>query len=104
KFEAIPWVYGEIVRHLHVSEEVRILIHGPRVERAAHAVLGKLPLDRDRVSFWRVPTDRVWTRDYGPTFVTSGPESPCGLIHWGFNAWAKYPNWKRDADVPRRLA
>jgi agmatine deiminase len=104
KFEAIPWVYGEIVRHLHASEAVRILVHGPAVGRAARTVLGKLPLDRSRVSFWRVPTDRVWTRDYGPTFVTSDADGKCSLIHWGFNAWAKYPNWRRDADVPRRLA
>jgi agmatine deiminase len=104
KFEAIPWVYGEIVRHLHASEEVRILVHGPSVEREARAVLGKLPLDRDHVSLWRVPTDRVWTRDYGPTFVTSDREGGCGLVQWGFNAWAKYPNWRRDAEVPRRLA
>src|SRR6266851_3464264 len=71
KFAAIPWVYGEIVRQLHEAEEVRILVNGPRGEAAARAVLEKLPLDWRRVTFWHVPTDRVWTRDYGPTFVRS---------------------------------
>jgi agmatine deiminase len=102
KFAAVPWVYGEIVRHLPRSEEVRILVNGTAGERAARAVLSKLGLDGGRISFRRVPTDRVWTRDYGPGFVTSGGET--GIVHWHFNAWAKYPNWQRDADAAGRIA
>src|SRR5437588_1846397 len=71
KFAAIPWVYAEIVRHLHESEEVRILVNGPGGERQARRVLEHLRLDWGRITFWRIPTNRVWTRDYGPTFVTS---------------------------------
>jgi agmatine deiminase len=25
-------------------------------------------------------------------------------VGWGFNAWAKYPNWKKDCRLPRRIA
>src|SRR5262249_25087205 len=53
--------------------------------------------------FFRCPTDRVWTRDYGPIFVSS-PKGPPGIVHWRFNAWAKYPDWKRDTEVPRKVA
>src|SRR5207248_3234748 len=84
------------------SEEVRILVHGPRVEREARDVLSKLPLNEDRISFWRVPTDRVWTRDYGPLFVRSDKPQPA-MVNWAFNGWAKYPNHKRDNDVCRNL-
>jgi agmatine deiminase len=107
KFAAIPWVYGEIVRHLHRSEEVRILVGGPAVERQARAVLAKLALEEGRVTFWRVPTDRVWTRDYGPLFVTSARLDPglnYAVVDWAFNGWAKYPDHKRDNDVCRNLA
>jgi agmatine deiminase len=102
KFPAIPWVYAEIVRHLHASEEVRILVNGPAGERQARAVLGQLPLDESRVTFWRVPTDRVWTRDYGPCFVRSGrpgQATPLGVVNWAFNGWAKYPNHRKDDGV-----
>src|SRR5262249_27746241 len=95
KFAAIPFVYGEIVRQLQLSEEVRILVNGPRDEQRAQRVLEKLALDWRRVTFWHVPTDRVWTRDYGPMFVHS-QERGRGIVNWKFNAWAKYPNWKRD--------
>jgi agmatine deiminase len=104
KFVPIPWVYAEIVRHLHHSEEVRILVNGQASERRARAVLDKLSLDPARVSFWRIPTDRVWTRDYGPLFLTSAdPASGVAAVDFGFNAWAKYPNWQRDDAVARRI-
>lgn len=102
KFEPIPWVYGEIVRQLHPSEEVRILVNGSGGERRARTLLDKLNVDWSRISFWRIPTDRVWTRDYGPTFLTDGHSLTA--LNWWFNAWAKYPNWQRDNAVARRIA
>jgi agmatine deiminase len=102
KFAAIPWVYAEIVRHLHHSEEVRILVNGPAGERRARAVLQNLPLDWTRIVFFRVPTDRVWTRDYGPYVVLREDGKPCQL-NCQFNGWAKYPNHERDNNVSVRL-
>jgi agmatine deiminase len=102
KFAAIPWVYTEIVRQLHESEIVRILVQGSRGETSALTCLKRLTIDLGRVELHRVPTNRVWTRDYGPLFVkqTSGK---IGAVHWAFNAWAKYPNWQRDQAAFQRL-
>lgn len=98
KFPAIPFVYGEIVRHLHQSEKVHILINGTAGEKRARQVLEKLPLDWQRLTFWKVPTNRVWTRDYGPIVVHNDWGSR-SIIEWQFNAWAKYPNCQRDRAV-----
>jgi agmatine deiminase len=95
KFPAIPWVYAEIVRHLHQSEIVRILVNSAAGERAARQVLDKLPLDWDRIAFLPIRTNRVWTRDYLPTVVHGGDDNPA-WIKWRFNAWAKYSDWQRD--------
>jgi agmatine deiminase len=102
KFEPIPWVYAEIVRHLHRTEEVRILVNDADAQRQAESVLEQLPLDRGRISFWQAPTDRVWTRDYGPLFVTS-ENGECAAVNFAFNAWAKYDNWQRDDAATARL-
>src|SRR6201988_2853043 len=64
KFAAIPWVYAEIVRHLHESERVRILVDDEQAEQRAWHYLRNVPLDEKRIDFFRIPTDRVWTRDY----------------------------------------
>jgi agmatine deiminase len=46
KFAAIPWVFAEIVRHLHDSEQVNILVDDARREIEAMKVLAKAGLYR----------------------------------------------------------
>jgi agmatine deiminase len=102
KFAPIPWVYAEIVRHLHHSEEVRILVNGPRGEQAVRTLLNHAPLDWPRVTFWYISTDRIWTRDSGPCFVKSAA-GELAAVCWQFNAWAKYSNHRRDARVSTKI-
>jgi agmatine deiminase len=103
KFAPIPWVYAEVVRQLVPGERVRILVHDAGVERGARGVLRRVGVDLGRVDFFRVPTDRSWTRDYCPLFVRHDT-CEVALVNWRFDGWAKYPNWKRDDAVPDRLA
>jgi agmatine deiminase len=44
------------------------------------------------------PNDRVWLRDSAPTFVHDD-DGRVQLVNWGFNAWAKYPDFARDAEI-----
>jgi agmatine deiminase len=99
KFEPIPWVYAEIVRALALHERVEILCHTEAVREDAQAKLALHDVRMDRVRLHVVPTDRVWTRDSGPTMVHDAA-GRVRLVHWRFNAWAKYDNYAADADVP----
>jgi agmatine deiminase len=45
----------------------------------------------------------VWTRDSGPIFVRNA-EGRVGITNWRFNAWAKYPDWHLDDQIPSRAA
>ncbi|MHB1424359.1 MAG: agmatine deiminase family protein [Gemmataceae bacterium] len=105
KFDPIPWVFGEIVRHLHSSEDVSILVNDADGQRHAEAILNKLDIHSKHIAFWHIPTDRVWTRDYGPLFLAGGKcASPAGaMVNFAFNAWAKYPNWQRDDEATRQI-
>jgi agmatine deiminase len=103
KFAAIPWVFAEIVRHLHTGEIVRILVNDAAGERRAGRTLKRAGVDLARVEFFQVPTDRAWTRDYGPMFVVSAT-GELGINNWRFNGWAKYDNWRRDDQVPFHVA
>jgi agmatine deiminase len=119
KFATIPWVYTEIVRHLHRSETVRILVNDAAGERRARGLLKRAGVALDRVEFFHFPTDRVWTRDYGPLFVWQrewsevpeyyGPtyfqaDRVLVVADWHFNGWAKYPNWQQDDAVARQAS
>jgi len=103
KFEAIPWVYGEIVRVLSRNERVAILVRDADLRARARELLKKVGVNLARVEFYRVPTDRAWTRDSGPTFVRTGAGEKLA-VHWRFNGWAKYSNHKRDEKVGVEIA
>ena len=103
KLEAVRWVYTEIIRHLVPDERVRVLVRDEKLERQAHTMLRRAGVDSGRVDWFRIPTDRAWTRDYCPLFLR-GPNGDLGLVGWRFTGWAKYSNYRRDAAVPRRIA
>jgi agmatine deiminase len=103
KFQPIPWVYAEIVRHLSRVEDVHILVNNADAEHRAASVLKRGGANRARVHFHHWPTDRVWLRDSGPIF-TKDPKGELSITNWRFNAWAKYDNWHRDDLVPQMVA
>ena len=102
KFAPIPWVYAEIVRKLAPGETVRVLVQSAAHEAGARRILARVGVDLDRVEFLRFPTDRGWSRDQGPIFVRNGRS--LAIARFRFNAWAKYPDWKKDDQVPVRAA
>ncbi|MCL2660106.1 MAG: agmatine deiminase family protein [Acidobacteriaceae bacterium] len=104
KFPPIPWVYGEIVRHLSGCEDVHILVNDETAEKRARRVLLRAGANLARLHFHHWQTDRVWLRDSGPIFVKSDTSGELAITNWRFNAWAKYSNWQRDDQVPRHVA
>ncbi|HEX4652402.1 MAG TPA: agmatine deiminase family protein [Granulicella sp.] len=103
KFQPIPWVYAEIVRHLSGVEDVNILVNDLAAERRAQSLLKRAGANMARLHFHHWPTDRVWLRDSGPIFVKNA-ENGLTITNWKFNAWAKYDNWRRDDQIPQRVA
>ena len=103
KFAPIPWVYAEIIRHLHQGERVHVLVNDPGAEAEARSVLARTGVDLGQVHFEHFLTDRVWLRDAGPIFIRNSAGEKA-LLDWHFNAWAKYPDWQRDDAIPARVS
>jgi agmatine deiminase len=101
KLGPIPWVYAEISRVLAQYERVEILCHDENVREACIAQLAAHSVTNN-VRLHLVPNDRVWLRDSAPTFVHD-EAGKVRLMNWAFNAWAKYPNFSRDAEVGRAI-
>jgi agmatine deiminase len=124
KFEPIPWVYAEIIRHLARRERVELIVNDAAAEKRARKVLDRANALSENIRFHRWPTNRVWTRDSGCTFVTApsvarhggrgrlsprvsrGGERGHELlgVTWRFNAWAKYSNYQHDEKIGSLLA
>jgi agmatine deiminase len=96
-------VYAEIARVLAEFEPVDILCHDDGVKESAATALAAHHARADRVRLHAVPTDRVWLRDSAPTGVHDA-DGRTVLMNWRFNAWAKYDNYARDAQVGAAIA
>jgi agmatine deiminase len=105
KFNPIPWVYAEMVRHLCGGERVEIIVKNAREKASAQRTLKSAGVGLKNIRFHIWPTNRVWTRDSGPIFVRrESTVEPIAITNWRFNAWAKYADWKLDNQLPGRVA
>lgn len=102
KFDAIPWVFADIIRYLARAEDVNLIVASALEKKSAQEILRRSHVDAKRVKFHQWPTNRIWTRDSGPIFVKN--QNGVALTNWRFNAWAKYPDWKHDNQLPQRIA
>jgi agmatine deiminase len=103
KFQPIPWVYCEIVRHLSQVEDVHILVNDLAAEKRATNMLLRRHANIARLHFHHWRTDRVWLRDSGPIFIKN-PAGETAITNWKFNAWAKYDNYLNDDLIPSEVA
>jgi agmatine deiminase len=119
KLDTIRWVYGEMVRKISQGELVRILVRSKAEAKFASSYLKRAGCDLKCVQFVVHPTNRGWTRDSGPIHVkrkhptsniqlrsiASGHRtSNTAIVHFHFNAWAKYDDWQKDTKVPETAA
>jgi len=107
KFEPVPLVFAEIVRHLVPHEEVHINVADADREAGVRDLLRQAGVPTGRIGFHHHPTDDAWCRDHGPIFVTRehGGRREQLILDWGYNAWGgKYPPFELDDVVPTRLA
>lgn len=136
RFGPIPWAYVEFIRTIAAAQKVRLVVKNQTQKDEATSLCGRAGIDLDRVDMHIIPTDRVWLRDSGPTFVYEssplpaiplkgeGKKSPLPsgrglgegsrssahrkhsnkiMLDWKFNAWAKYPNHKKDDKIPAEI-
>lgn len=93
-FEPVPKVFAKFIGELSRVQAVEVLAGPPDVSPTAYEALG----DLSNVTIHAVPTNDVWIRDYGPTFVKRTSDGALVGVNWHFNAWGgKYPAFERDA-------
>jgi agmatine deiminase len=96
-------VFAELVRYLVRGERVHIIVNDRVWEERARATLSRAHVPLDQVEFHRWRTDRGWMRDSGAIIVRQGAQGRAALS-WGFNAWAKYPDWQYDSRIAGCMA
>jgi agmatine deiminase len=102
KFSPINWVYTEIVKNIVRHERIRLIVKSADHEKRIKSMLNKAHVDISLIDFLQFDTDRSWMRDSSPSFVKDAKGNVKG-VHFLFNGWAKYDNWKKDVFLPEFL-
>ncbi|MGB7212999.1 MAG: agmatine deiminase family protein [Gemmatimonadales bacterium] len=106
KFEPVPAVFAEIIRHLAPREEVHVNVADAEMEASARETLRQAGVATGNVFFHHFPTNDAWCRDHGPIFVQRRVAGRVeeGIVDWGYNAWGgKYPPFDLDDVIPSRV-
>ncbi|MBM3834376.1 MAG: agmatine deiminase family protein [Verrucomicrobia bacterium] len=107
KYDTVPPIYAELIRHLAEVEEVNINVWSAEMEAWVGESLRSHAVPLDRVRFHRFPAYEPWCRDHGPIFLVReiGGRHERAIVDWGYNAWGgKYPPFDLDDAVPQRVA
>jgi len=102
-FPKIKNVYFQTIEILAQNEKVELICASSQIELEARAFLAKLPPSlNSNINFHIIENDRSWLRDSAPTSVINS-ENQISWVRWAFNAWAKYDNFSKDAELAKHV-
>lgn len=121
KIAPARWAFCEFIRALTGpgEEHVNLIVQTAAIESGARRDLARAGVALEKVTFFRIPTDRNWCRDAGPIFLNreqrgatgATPRPECHkqkgqavVADFAFNAWAKYKNFARDDRIAVKAA
>ncbi|HWY75544.1 MAG TPA: agmatine deiminase family protein [Verrucomicrobiae bacterium] len=107
KYDTVPPVYAELIRHLVQVEEVHLNVWNAEMEEWVRGLLRRYNTPLERVHFHYFPSYEPWCRDHGPIFLVR--DHDCrrerSIVDWGYNAWGnKYPPFDLDDAIPQHVA
>jgi agmatine deiminase len=107
KYDTVPPVYAELIKHLVKVEDVNINVWHAEMEAWVRGLLKDNGTPLERVKFHHFPTYEPWCRDHGPIFLVrdQGGKHERAIVDWAYNAWGgKYPPYDLDDAVPQHVA
>jgi agmatine deiminase len=103
KFPAVQWAFVEFIRKVSQQEPVVLLVKDEAHWERVQTMLTKAYVDLERISPLPGDTNRSWMRDSGPIIVKQA-NGKREALQFGFTAWAKYRNYRKDQLIPSRVA
>lgn len=94
-------IFTEIIRAIHKSEIVELLVRDAKMKARAVKYLKTKKVDLSRVNFYEADYADVWFRDFGPIFVTNHKKKRLAMTDWVYNVYGnKWPELLKDDKIP----
>ncbi len=100
RVKKVEKIYVEIIKHLHESEDVELLVRNEKMKERVIKMLTSAKINLAKVTLHVTEYADVWIRDYGPTFITNPTIFELAWIKWQYNAYGnKFPDLLKDNEV-----
>jgi agmatine deiminase len=107
KYDTVPPVYAEFIRHLVQVETVNLNVWDAAMEAWVRGLLTRHHTPLERVHCHHFPAYEPWCRDHGPIFLVRERDGrhERAIVDWDYNAWGnKYPPFDLDDAIPQHVA
>ncbi len=93
-------IYVEIIKTIHASEAVELLVLDEKMKNRAEAMLKEAGVEMSKITFHITDYADVWIRDYGPTFIKNSTTRELAWVKWQYNAYGKkFPDLLKDNET-----
>jgi len=100
RIKKVEKIYVEIIKHLHESEDVELLVLNEKMKSNVTEMLARAGVDALKITLHITDYADVWIRDYGPTFIKNPETRELAWIKWQYNAYNnKFPQLIKDNEV-----
>ena len=103
-FMHIPKTIAEIVANISMSQKVNLIIKLDEKTSKLKDFLKSYNVNFKNLKFYKIPSDRIWIRDFGPIYLVNKKKKKKIFINFKFNGWSKYKNFKKDNSVNNKIS
>lgn len=103
KFEAVKWAFVEFIKKVSEYEALLLIVKSEEHRALVHNMLVKAHVNISVIDYIIQRTNRSWMRDSAPIIVHNAEGKPEAL-HFNFNGWAKYSDYRLDQKIPVAVA
>ena len=98
-FENIPFTVSKIVAAISKNQVVNLIIKPNEDKDKIKKILLGQKAKLKLVRFHKIPSNRVWIRDFGPIYLINKKIKKKVFINFQFNGWSKYNDFKLDNKI-----
>ena len=103
-FENIPFTVSKIVSAISKNQVVNLIIKPNEDIDKIKKILLRQKTKLKLVRFHKIPTNRVWIRDFGPIYLINKKIKKKVFINFQFNGWSKYNDFKLDNKINEKIS
>lgn len=103
-FENIPFTVSKIVSAISKNQVVNLIIKPNEDIDKIKKILLRQKTKLKLVRFHKIPSNRVWIRDFGPIYLINKKIKKKVFINFQFNGWSKYNDFKLDNKINDKIS